>query len=131
MNTHSSATFVSHRNEYCNSMAFFRIPKILILGIFTIGLESNLVPSYANGVQCKITEFALAGNQFSKGAYSPLRAFFVRKISMHSHVMAELERDTFECAGFLLSLSANPFQLCHPHHLAVIGKASLNSKGAH
>lgn len=73
-------------------------------------------------------ELALAGYQFSLGAQSK-RAFFVRNISMRSHVMAELERDTFGCAGNLVSLSANPFQLCH-HYLAVIGKASI-SLGAH
>jgi hypothetical protein len=106
--------------------------KLLFIWAMAVFLVASCGGSaYANGVQCKITEFALAGNQFSKGAYSPLRAFFVRNISMHSHFMVKLERDTFECAGFLLSLSANPFQLCHPYHLAVIGKASLNSKGAH
>lgn len=110
-------------------MAFFRIPKILILGIFTIGLESNLVPSYANGVHPH-GELALVG-YFVKGAYSPLRAFFMRKISMLQHIsMVKLERDTFECAGFLLRLSTNPFQLCHPH-LVVNGKAPNLVKGAH
>ena len=64
------------------------------------------------------------------GAYSPLRAFFMRKISMRSHVMAKLEGDTFECAGNLLSQSTNPFQLCHLNYLVVIGKAP-KSKGAH
>lgn len=69
----------------------------------------------------KISKLALVG-YFTKGAYSPLRAFFMRKISMRSHFMVRLERDTFECAGFLLCLSTNPFQLCHPH-LVVNGKA--------
>ena len=64
------------------------------------------------------------------GAYSPLRAFFMRKISMRSHVMAKLERDTFMCAGFLCHQSVNPFQLCH-HYLTVIGKASIKNIGAH
>ena len=66
-------------------------------------------------------ELALVGYQLSLGAQSE-RAFFVRYISMRSHVMAELERDIFICAGHLLSLSTNPFQLCHPH-LVVNGKA--------
>nr|WP_218945717.1 hypothetical protein [Acinetobacter sp. YH16049] len=74
-------------------------------------------------------ELALVGYQFSLGAQSE-RAFFVRYISMRSHVMAELERDIFICAGNLVSLSTNPFQLCHPH-LVVIGRASINSLGAH
>ena len=72
----------------------------------------------------KISKLALVG-YFVKGAYSPLRAFFMRNISMHSHFMVKLERDTFTCAGFLLHLSTNPFQLCHPH-LVVNGKAPLN-----
>ena len=130
MNTHLSATFVSSRNERCNSVAVFRIPKILILGIFILGLESCDVPSYAKGVHQKADELALVGYNFSNGAQSA-RAFFVRKISMHLHiVMAELERDTFECAGNRLSLSTNPFRLRHPH-LVVNGEAPLNSNGAH
>ena len=75
-------------------------------------------------------ELALAGYKDNIGAYSPHRAFFMRNISMRSHVMAELERDTFECVGIRLSLSTNPFQLCHPH-LVVNGKAPLDSNGAH
>ncbi|WP_346314233.1 hypothetical protein [Acinetobacter sp. CWB-B33] len=94
-----------------------------------LGLESCHLPSYANGVQCKITELALVGYKFSNGAQSA-RAFFVREISMRSHVMAELERDTFECAGNRLSLSTNPFRLRHPH-LVVNGEAPLKSSGAH
>ncbi|WP_291357588.1 hypothetical protein [Acinetobacter sp. UBA3106] len=75
-------------------------------------------------------ELALVGYQFSNGVHSALCGFFVRNISMRSHFMAKLERDTFGCAGIRLSLSTNPFQLCHPH-LVVIGKAPLNSNGAH
>ena len=75
---------------------------------------------------CKITKLALVGYKFSTGAQSA-RAFFVRNISMHSHVMAELERDTSECAGYLLNLSTNPFQLRHPH-LVVNGEAPLNQQ---
>jgi hypothetical protein len=77
----------------------------------------------------KISKLALVGYNVI-GAYSPLRAFFVRKISMHSHFMVKLERDTFECAGYLLHLSTNPFQLCHPH-LVVNGKAPNLVIGAH
>lgn len=74
-------------------------------------------------------ELALTGYQDNIGVQSA-RAFFVRKISMRSHVMAKLERDTFECAGFLCRQSVNPFQLCH-HYLTVIGKASIKNIGAH
>lgn len=84
---------------------------------------------YSSLALSKISKLALVG-YISKGAYSPLRAFFMRNISMRSHVMAELERDTFECAGNRLSLSTNPFRLRHPH-LVVNGEAPLNSNGAH
>ena len=83
---------------------------------------------YINRALSKISKLALVGYD-SNGAQSE-RAFFVRNISMRSHVMAELERDTSECVGIRLSLSTNPFQLCHPH-LVVNGKAPLDSNGAH
>ena len=83
---------------------------------------------YSSLALSKISKLALVGYHY-EGAYSPLRAFFMRYISMRSHVMAELEGDTFECAGFLCSQSTNPFQLCHPH-LVVNGKAPIY-KGAH
>ena len=76
---------------------------------------------YINRALSKISKLALVGYSYTS-AYSPLRAFFMRKISMLSHVMVKLERDTFECAGSLCCLSTNPFQLCHPH-LVVNGKA--------
>ena len=82
---------------------------------------------YINRALSKISKLALVGYD-SNGAQSA-RAFFVRNISMRSHVMAELERDTFECVGIRLSLSTNPFQLCHPH-LVVNGKAP-KLQGAH
>ena len=75
---------------------------------------------YINRALSKISKLALVGYD-SNGAQSA-RAFFVRNISMRSHVMAKLERDIFICAGILTSLSTNPFQLCHPH-LVVNGKA--------
>lgn len=88
------------------------------------------MPKY--GYDCRVHphgELALVGYKLSNGAQSA-RAFLVREISMRSHVMAELERDTFECAGNRLSLSTNPFRLRHPH-LVVNGEAPLNSNGAH
>jgi len=86
--------------------------------------------AYANGVQCKITELALVG-YYQLAHTVRLMGFFCMCIfSMRSHVMVKLERDTFECAGSLCYLSANPFQLCHPH-LVVNGKASKNQLGAH
>ena len=123
MNTSSSVMFFSHQNGHC------KLIQALILGICILGLESCHVPSYAKGIHQKADELALVGYQFSLGVQSK-RAFFVRNISMRSHVMAELERDIFICAGNLVNLSTNPFQLCHPH-LVVIGKASINSLGVH
>ncbi|WP_134817620.1 hypothetical protein [Acinetobacter calcoaceticus] len=103
-----------------------------LLPIFlTILLASCHVPSYAKSVQQKAVGLALVGYKCNKGAQSAYRAFFVRNISMRSHIfMAKLERDTFGCAGFLCSLSTNPFQLCHPH-LVVNGKALLKNEGAY
>lgn len=78
---------------------------------------------YGGDVQQKAVELALAGYN-SNGVQTALRGFFVRNISMRSHFMAKLERDTFTCAGIRLNLSANPFQFCHPH-IIEIGKTSI------
>ena len=84
---------------------------------------------YIESVRCKITGLALAGYNV-KGAYSPLRAFFMRKISMHPHRYVELGRDTFGCAGYLLHRSANPSEL-HTNFLAEIREAPQLVKGAY
>jgi hypothetical protein len=84
--------------------------------------------SYIGRIQCKITELALTGYNY-EGAYSPLWAFFMRKISMLLHLYVELGRDTFECAGSLCSQSVNLLKL-HTNHLTVTCVA-LNYKGAH
>ncbi len=97
--------------------------------ISSLILALRKVRSYSYFALSKISRLVLA-DYTNKGVHSPHRAFFVRNISMHSHVMARLERDIFICAGFLYCLSANPFQLCHLNYLAVTGKAPLN-KGAH
>ena len=94
-------------------------------------LDLNAIHSYSKSVQQKAVELVLVGNLLSTGALSALRAFFVRKISMRSHIsMAKLGRDTFGCAEPLLTLSTNLPWLCH-HHLVVIGKALLKSAGAY
>lgn len=98
--------------------------------IFGLRLFKSKIIGYIDPVQCKITESALVGCKSNIGAQSALRAFFVRKISMHPHVMAELERDIFGCAGSLCYLSTNPFQLRHPNHLVVIDEAPKHI-GAH
>ena len=86
---------------------------------------------YINRALSKISRLALVG-YILNGAQSAYRAFFVRNISMHSHIsMAKLWRDAFECAGNHLGLSTNPLQLCHPH-LVVNGKApQLNGAHSH
>ena len=84
---------------------------------------------YINQALSKISKLVLADYQISLGVQSA-RAFFVRNISMRSHLMARLERDIFICAGDLVSLSANPFQLCH-QLLGSKWQSSFNSLGAH
>ena len=107
---------------------YMNLLKLFLVRAITFFLVASCnKPSYSNGVHPH-GELALVG-YINKGAYSPNRAFFMRYLSMRSHVMAKLEGDTFECAGFLCSLSTNPFQLCHPH-LVVNGKAPTY-KGAH
>lgn len=94
-------------------------------------LDLAIIVPYPTSAQQKAVEFVLVGNLLSTGAQSALRAFFVRKISMRSHIsMAKLGKDTFMCAGTLLNLSTNLPWLCH-HHLVVIGKALLKSAGAY
>ena len=85
---------------------------------------------YPKHAQQKAAGLALTGYNSLAHTVRFMGFFCMCNISMHSHVMAKLERDTFECAGFLTSLSVNPFQLCH-HYLTVIGKASKQSLGAH
>ena len=84
---------------------------------------------YINRALGKISKLALVGYYY-KGAYSPLRAFFIRSNSMRSHFMVKLGRDIFICAGVRLYQLTNPFQLCHLNYLVVIGKAPIY-KGAH
>ena len=79
----------------------------------------------------KISKLALTGYNSLAHTVRFKGFFCMCNISMHSHVMAKLEGDAFERASDLESLSTNPFQLCHPHYLVVIGRASNNSLGAH
>ena len=97
--------------------------------IFWLCLLKLKIFGYIGFVRCKIIELALTGYNV-KGAYSPLRAFFMRNFSMHPHRYVELGRDTFECAGYLLRQSVNPFRL-HTNHLTVICEAPSLVKGAH
>ncbi|MEK5777513.1 hypothetical protein VXE44_20835, partial [Acinetobacter nosocomialis] len=73
---------------------------------------------YINRALSKISKLALVG-YILRGAQSA-RAFFVRNISMRSHVMAKLEGEAFALASHLSYWSTNPFQLCHLNYLVVI-----------
>lgn len=112
-------------NKNC-SISFLTLVLIKTITIFFIA--SYGCPTYAYDIHPH-GGLALTGYQDNIGVQSSLD-YFVRNISMRSHVMAELERDTFECTGFLCCQSVNPFQLCH-HYLTVTGKASIKNIGAH
>lgn len=108
----------------------FRLHRELIEKSLSKSLDLAIFIPYPTNSQQKAVELALVGYINSTGAQSASRAFFVRNISMRSHIStAKLERDTLECAGTLLNLSTNPFRLCH-HHLVVIGKALYKLTGA-
>ena len=102
--------------------------KLFLVWAITVFLVASCSkPTYAKGVHPH-GELALVGYTYTS-AYSPLRAFFMRNISMRSHFMVKLERDIFGCAGNLVDQLTNPFQLCHPH-LVMNGRASY-LQGAH
>ena len=86
---------------------------------------------YSSVALSKISKLALVGYEYLAHTVRLMDFFCMRNLSMRSHVMAKLEGDTFECASYLDYWSANPFQLCHPNYLAVIGKASKLNLGAH
>lgn len=79
-----------------------------------IYIESILSSDYPHNTHQKAGELALVGYSISNGT-QPFKVLFVCNISMHSHFMVKLERDTLECAGNRLNLSTNPFQFCLPH----------------
>ena len=100
-----------------------------IQNIFVLWLLKSIIFGYIDSVQCKITELALVGYEYTS-AYSPLRAFFMRKISMLLHLYGEAVEGHLRMCRSLVYLSTNPFQLCHPH-LVVTGKAPKQTQGAH
>ncbi|WP_122901659.1 hypothetical protein [Acinetobacter sp. B51(2017)] len=108
------------------NLPFEWLLKGLIGLILLVFIASCNVPAYAYGVHQKADELALVGYNL-QGVQ--LNRVIVRNISMRSHFMVKLERDMLACAGNLVVLSTNPFQLCH-HHLVVIGKASYKLQGA-
>ena len=103
--------------------------KLFLVRTITVFLvASDRRFAYAKGVHPH-GELALTGYKFSLGVQS-VRAFFVRKISMRPHRYVELGRDTFECAGNLVSLSVNLLKL-HTNQMTVMCEAPLNTLGAH
>lgn len=89
------------------------------------------MPKY--GYDCHVHphgELALVGYQ-SLAHIPRLNAVFLCVLSTRSRFMVKLEGDAFARAGDLESQSTNPFQLCHLNYLVVIGKASIDSLGAH
>ena len=86
---------------------------------------------YINQALSKISKLALVGYYQLAHTVRFMGFFCMCVSSMRSHVMAKLEGDTFECASLLIDWSTNPFQLCHLNYLVVIGKASIDSLGAH
>lgn len=84
---------------------------------------------YSDFVQQKAVELALAGYNL-QGALSAAVAVFLCVFSPRPRFLVKLEGEAFVPAGYLVSQSANPFQLCH-HQLAVIGKAPKPLQGAH
>ena len=97
--------------------------------IFLIALLKLQRFGYIDSVRCKIIELALVGYEYTS-AYSPLRAFFMRKISMLLHLYGEAGEGHLRMCRSLVYLSTNPFQLYHPH-LVVTGKAPKQTQGAH
>ena len=88
------------------------------------------MPKY--GYDCRVHphgELALTGYK-SQQAHCPQGLFLCVKSLCVRILMVKLERDTFECAGHLLSLSVNPFQLCH-QLFDSNRQSSLSSTGAH
>ena len=78
----------------------------------------------------KISKSVLAGCKDYIGVHSPHWTFFVRNISMRSHLNGEAGEGHLRMCRSLVYLSTNPFQLCHPH-LVVTGKAPKQTQGAH
>ena len=84
------------------------------------------------GYDCRVHphgELALTGYK-SQQAHCPKGLFLCVKSLCFRILMVKLERDTFECAGHLLSLSVNPFQLCH-QLFDSNRQSSFSSTGAH
>ena len=81
--------------------------------IFCLRLLKLKMIGYIDRVQCKITESALTGCNV-KGAYSPLRAFFMRNFSMHSHHYGEAGEGHFRVCWYSNEPVCQPFSALPP-----------------
>ena len=103
--------------------------KLFLVWAITVFLvASDRRFAYANGVHPH-GELALTGYK-SQQAHCPQGLFLCVKSLCVRISMVKLERDTFMCAGHLLSLSVNPFQLCH-QLFDSNRQSSFSSTGAH
>ena len=75
-------------------------------------LKSKMI-GYIDFVRCKIIELALVGYEYTS-AYSPLRAFFMRKISMLLHLYGEAGEGHFRVCRYPFEPIDQPFSALPP-----------------
>ena len=81
--------------------------------IFLIALLKLQRFGYIDPVRCKIIELALVGYEYTS-AYSPLRAFFMRKISMLLHLYGEAGEGHLRMCRFSNEPVCQPFSALPP-----------------
>jgi len=81
--------------------------------VFCLILATASRSAYANTVHLH-GELVLADYQFSNGVHSAPCGFFVRNISMRSHFMAKLGRDTFYVCRYPFEPVCQPFSALPP-----------------
>ena len=81
--------------------------------IFWLSLLKSKIIGYIDRVRCKITELALTGYNY-EGAYSPLWAFFMRKISMLLHLNGEAGEGHLRMCRFPMLPVDQPFSASSP-----------------
>ena len=80
--------------------------------IFCLRLLKSKMIGYIDFVRCKIIELALVGYEYTS-AYSPLRAFFMRKISMLLHLYGEAGEGHLRMCWLPFTPACQPFQASH------------------
>ena len=102
---------------------------IVVWAIVVFLVASDRRFAYANGVHPH-GELALVGYEYL--VHIPhFQAVFLCMLSASLRFMVKLEGEAFALASYLDYWSTNPFHLCHLNYLVVIGKASIDSLGAH